>query len=91
YYDSLENYKFIQYSKPSEKLTWEINESKYEIIISGVKRKSWNSSFKHWMKYFIRTFRSSNKYHWITLLYFQLLGVWAFGLFVYFNYRKSQN
>lgn len=83
YYDSHEKYRFIVAKERLEFLTIMESEKKYEVSIYSLTKKKWNSVYKHWLKYFNRSFRATSKVRYLTVWLFVLYPVFLFANLLY--------
>ena len=88
YYDSHEKYKFIQAKKQLEFITKVVSGKKYEISIYSLQKKTWNSVYKHWLKYFNRSIKSSSKYFYLTVWLFCIYPISCLSIFAILNRKR---
>jgi anaerobic selenocysteine-containing dehydrogenase len=67
YFDSHEAYQFVTSNKHLEYFLVEKNDTKYEVNIYSLRKQKWKSVYKHWLKYFSRSIKSSSKYNYLTV------------------------
>lgn len=73
YFDSHAEYDFVTSKKQLEYFILESGERKYEISLYSLRKQTWESVFKHWLKYFTRSFKPGSKYKYLT--------VWLFAIY----------
>lgn len=66
YFHSHAEYNFITSKKQLEFFILESGEAKYEISVYTLHKKTWESVYKHWLKYFTRSFKPGSKYKYLT-------------------------
>lgn len=88
YFDSHEKYKFIQLNESIDNYTITNADNKYEINIYSIEGKSWDSIYIHWLKYFLKSFRPTNKYRYLTNW---LLIIYPVSILILIFYRAKRN